>query len=120
MRAGPRGPARGQAFRGLPVRGRGRPVGSKDRGGKAFPVLAPVFDARRVSLARGVADRLGSVMQDRNVAASELASAAAVCTGTVHSHCSGQTSPSLWTLLSYSIALGCSLADLLPEEVHHP
>ncbi len=115
-----RGPARGKRARGITPRPAGRPVGSMDRMGKAILITAGPLHARQLVIARGIAIRLSSILDEQSVSASELAEAVGVSQYTVYNHLSGNATPSLWTMVAYAAALRCSLVDLMPDEAHLP
>lgn len=103
-------------------RPRGRPPGSRDRAGAArrVPIDHRVRNMaawRAVSVAFGW--RMRSLMDERDIAAAELAAAIGCSATAVHGWTSGRHFPSIPTLLCIAAALRCSLVDLMPEEAHH-
>ena len=100
-------------------RKRGRPVGSKDRNGRAAPVD---HRARQMPAMRAFAIALGlrikQVREENDIAASELAEAIGSCTTTVLQWERGAAMPSIATLILTAAALRCSLVSILPDEAH--
>lgn len=98
----------------------GRPLGSKDRGGRAAPVD---HRARQMAAMRAFAIALGlrikQVREEQDIAASELAAAIGCCKEAVHAWERGGSMPSIATLVLVAAALRCSLVDVLPDEAHH-
>lgn len=99
-----------------PVGKRGRPRGSRDRRGNAYQVQPRPLAALCSRFKASFATRLGVMLRCDNIAADELAAAIGCSKGTVHSWLGGRATPSVWAMLSISIALHCALADLLPDE----
>lgn len=101
-------------------RGRGRPLGSRDRNGRARPIdhRAREMSAwRHLCLAFGA--RLRFLREERNIAATELAAAIGSCKQTIWQWERGECMPSMPVLLMTAAALDCSLVDLMPDEAHH-
>lgn len=98
---------------------RGRPRGSLELRGRA--TRATWTEVRRSAAWRALCldfgDRLRTLRRERSVAASELAAAVGVSTGTVLGWERGRMPGPLW-LYAAATALGCTLADLLPERAH--
>lgn len=102
-----------------PARLRGRPRGSPDRHGRCNRV--DVATLRRTTwrtFAVGFGRRLATLLEERDVAASELAAALGLSVMTVLAWRRGRSvPPSIW-LAAIAIALSCSVVDLLPEQAH--
>lgn len=98
----------------------GRPIGSKDRSGRAAPVdhrARQMAAMRAFTIALGL--RVKQVREEHDIAASELAEAIGACTATVLQWERGAAMPSIATLVLVAAALRCSLVDVLPDEAHH-
>lgn len=107
-----------------PRRGRrnialGRPRGSVDRHGRCNRV--DLVSLRRTtwrSFAVAFGQRLGDLLKERDVAASELAAAVDVSVMTVLAWRRGRSVPLPLRLAAVSRVLSCSLVDLLPDQAH--
>lgn len=101
-------------------RSRGRPLGSRDRNGRAAPVdhrARQMAAMRAFTVALGL--RVKQVREEHDIAASELAAAIGMARATIHQWERGAAMPSIATLVLVAAALRCSLVDLLPDEAHH-
>ena len=98
---------------------RGRPRGSLELRGRA--TRATWTEVRRSAAWRALCldfgERLRTLRRERGIAASEFAAAVDVSTSAVMSWERGRM-PAVAVLMACSIALGCTLADLLPERAH--
>lgn len=98
---------------------RGRPRGSVDRHGRCNRV--DLVSLRRTtwrSFAVSFGQRLGDLLKERDVAASELAAAISYSQMTVFGWLRGRSVPSAFSLAAVAGALSCSLVDLLPDQAH--
>ena len=94
----------------------GRPIGSVDRSGRA--VRAQVQHRRSprwLAFCRALGAQLRRCRESRNIAATELAAAIGAHVQTVWIWERGRQAPCLPMLVAIAAALGCSLADLLPD-----
>jgi hypothetical protein len=97
----------------------GRPLGSVDRHGRCHRV--DLIRMRRTSwrsfcLAFG--HRLSQLLDERDIAATELAAAIDVSVMTVFAWRRGRSVPGSLMLAGIAAAIGCSVVDLLPEQAH--
>lgn len=98
----------------------GRPLGSRDRYGRAIPVDRRLRRGARWRLfVVAFGRRLRQLLEGRDVACSELAAAIQVDPMTTYAWTSGRRFPAPPTLLAIAQSLSCSVVDLLPEEAHH-
>ena len=97
----------------------GRPPGSRDLRGRARWVgqRAQRTSSAYQSLSAEFGARLRRLREECGVAASELAAAVGMSTWSILRLERGYI-PAVHTLLAISIALGCTLVDLLPERAH--
>lgn len=102
------------------MRRRGRPSGSRDRLGAAVCVDRRVRKPTAWRpLAADFGRRLSQLLDERDVAASELAAALGKSAQTVFSWTRGDRLPSIMTMAQVALALRCSIVDLMPESAHH-
>lgn len=96
------------------------PVGSlrRWREGKLRRLDNLVLDAQERAFSLGIASKLSMRLREKDIAAVELAAALGVSAPAVMHWAAGREQPSLRRLLSISLALGCPLTDLLPDEVY--
>lgn len=100
------------------TRRRGRPKGSRDLRGRAARVdMATKASPRWRELAQDFGRLLREQREARGISADELAAAIRVSVMTVFSWERGRV-PGVAVLMAISQALGCALADLLPERCY--
>lgn len=100
---------------------RGRPRGSRELTGRCVRATRPIrFGPAYAALSRDFGRQLGIVMGERAIAASELAAAIRVSVDTVFAWRRGRSIPAVASLHAVARALGCALADLLPESARYP
>lgn len=98
----------------------GRPLGSKDRRGRAQRVNWRVLGSSMWrALCTAAGHRLRAMREERNISAAELAAAIGAAAVTVLAWERGRSMPSLPTMVMLAAALRCSIVDLLPDEAHH-
>lgn len=95
----------------------GRPVGARDRHGRCNRVRWSRSSWASARVAFG--HHLSDVLEERDVAATELAAAIGVHWQTVMAWRRGRI-PGFAALAAIAEALSCSIIDLLPEQAHSP
>jgi len=95
------------------MRGVGRPVGSRDKHGRALPVLSLGY--ARDKAAMHVGDAIRAARERVDVSAEELAGRLEVCTATVLAWEAGRKIPPVAQLLRVAWALGVRVAELVEE-----
>lgn len=98
----------------------GRPRGSRDLTGPARRAVRSYRSRQWQSFCRALGDRLRTARRERAVAANELAAAISVSTMTVLAWERGRSAPAMLSLHAIGRALGCAMADLLPDEARYP
>lgn len=101
-------------------RGRGRPLGSRNRKAMARPVD---HRAREMSAWRHLCIAFGArvkfLREEQGISAQNLAAALGSSKAMVWKWERGETIPSVPVLLMAAAALDCSLVDLMPNEAHY-
>lgn len=92
-------------------RGSGRPLGSRDRRGKARRTHRTVVEA----VTKAFAAQIRHVRESANISASELAAAIGLHPRTLFGYESGRAKLPLYRLVAIALALGVPFEHLVPE-----
>lgn len=99
---------------------RGRPRGSRDLHGRAVRSVVPDHRSPRWQVfCRAFGEVLSARMRDMAIASSELAAAISRSVLTVCAWRRGRSVPCMRVLVAVAGALGCTVADLLPDEARY-